>query len=151
MTGVEKYLNDPLLEVSEPIFQEMGTCDGCTTTFMGHIRAPVVPGSVIVRVTSDSAVDQLALVDDPTACWASGHDITKDGVLHGKINHGTVDYLTGQVHVDLPSAPNYDYRIEVIWQRFVHKYRHHTVEMSGPDGEKVTVSVPELQAILGLA
>jgi hypothetical protein len=142
------YENDPDLEPSEPITQEFGLGDGATTMFTGYVRCPV-PGTVVVRVVSDDAVSQLGRLADPTSCYASVHDITKDGVLHGRAYSGSVLYDTGAVEVTWQDPPPSGSRVELVYRRWVHKRRDWKMEIIDSNGDRHVVSVEDFHKIGG--
>ena len=131
--------------------QHMGDGDGATTAFYSGILGPIMPGSVIVRVVNEDAVSRMAVVSSPLACEMAGHDITEDGILYGKLDTGTVDYMTGAVHVTWNFAPAIGSVVEVIWRRERHVLHGCKVQVKDTKGVKHWISALEFEQITRLA
>lgn len=141
---------NPALEPSEQMSDRVGDGDGCTISYYHGLRGPIVPGSVIVRAISNDAVSSLGRLTDPLACEMAAHDISKDGVLYGKISSGTIDYMTGAINVTWDTAPMIGYKIEVIWRRYVHKKRGYMIKIIDPEtNAEEIISLKKIGEIMG--
>jgi len=125
-------------EVHAEEWQSFGVGDGGTTVFVGNIRGPIVPGSVVIYGGLSSAIDQLGALKGVPAGDDAGpavHDILEDGNLYGHTTSSTVDYSTGQVMVTWSWAPLLDQPLYVRWLRRRHRLRGSQVQVRRPDGE----------------
>lgn len=136
----------------------IGGGDGVSTGFVGTVRAPVIPGSVVIRVMMNNAVDRLAALTDPTASalmsaieMQNGTGVLlqqKDG---GSINAGVVNHQTGQWRVNWLSPPPPGSIIQVLYRRELHRLHGARVLVQLPDGTTEWIDLQTLDRAINLA
>ncbi len=150
----------PTEEPKEPVYhptdfleltEEVGRGDGVTWVYSAWLSKPIVPGTVVVMVTSDSAIDLLGNVVRGTQQIACGaHDITADGNLYGHVKAAQIDYALGRLTIEFLEPPPLGYHVVARWKRYQHINHAAALEIVMPSGERKTISLETLSHMLSL-
>ena len=128
---------------TEGIRQTIGTGDHATEIFSVYVRGPILPGSVHIRVMPADAVSQLGALTGEAAFEMACCDVSQNGILHGDVQSGTLNYDTGSLMVTWKHAPSNGATIVLFYKRRLHKLHRAKVQVK-LGGKKRWVSLRDL-------